>query len=223
MGGGEELTKVSGNCTFRSPTATAGGMSERSFSLSTPPTAGATLPFLGVVRSVLVMLPTLCAVTERLLFVVPKLLMRLKNLLVRLLAGAEASSEMMEAEPEELTFLGEKGGTGISSAAGVGEGRILLRPQLLRREVAECRVRCCSVESRLEGAAAGVVSRGGRKACETGVGVGMPRVWLISMRDSCRGWRSGNAPSVACWSSERVGPRTMRALTETESRLLVPS
>lgn len=153
---------------MRSPTATAGGISDLSLSLFSP-IAWARLPFLGVevvagksVVVILAMLPTLCAATERLLFALPKLLMRLKNRLVRLPAGAaDASSETMEAEPEP-TFFGENGGVGISSA-GVGDGIILLRPQLFRREAAECIVRC-SVESRLEGAAAGVVSRGGRKA-----------------------------------------------------------
>jgi len=162
-------------------------MSDRSLSNLSP---GVTLPFLGVVagKSVVVILatlPILCAATERLLFALPKVLMRLSHRLVRLPAGAaEASSDMIEAEPE-LTFFGEKGGGGISSPGG-GVGRILLRPQDFRREAAECMARC-SVESRFDGVAAGVASRGGRKACETGVGVGTPRVWLISMRDSCKG------------------------------------
>lgn len=155
MGMGEvdkRLTRVSGNWTFRSPTATAGGISERSLPASVfSAAAGATLPFLGVpvaARSTsvgLLILPTLCAATERRLFEFPKLLMRLKKRLVRLPPPpppptvVAVSSETMDAAPEELMVLGEK--AGISSVGGGIGTTFLVRPQDLRREEAEWRVR----------------------------------------------------------------------------------
>jgi hypothetical protein len=79
-----ELTKVSGNCTFRSPTWTAGGVSlSKTFAAVVD-----TLPVLDEEVSVGFGLPTLgktgLAIERRLEALLPNVLMRLKNRLVRL-------------------------------------------------------------------------------------------------------------------------------------------
>ena len=145
FGKGEGLTRVSGNCTFRSPTWTAGGVS-----LSNGLAAVVDmLPALDEDVSVGFGLPTPgktgLATERRLEALLPNVLMRLKNRLVRLLPGS--SVEVVDAAPERS-----------SSLTGTGPGvEALERPNDLRRS--ELRERRSG-----DGGLVGGEGMGGRKA-----------------------------------------------------------
>lgn len=137
-----QLTKVSGNCTFRSPTWTAGGVSLSNIFAA----AVDSLPVLDDDLSVgfgLAIPGMIGLATERRFeALLPKVLMRLKNRLVRLLPGS--SVEVVDA--------------GLSSLTGTGPGvEALVRPSDLRRS--ELRERRSG-----EGGFVGGEGMGGRKA-----------------------------------------------------------